>query len=132
MTDGWTIGADVGTMLTGLSAATAALVWTRSQVHNWVAWRKSRAYRNWNGYITMGGIDSWYVRVAEEPETPSGRVVLDVVDSRGEPATERARTLRLRASEDGQLARVPTPDQYEFLKYLQKKQGYGKGGVIVE
>jgi hypothetical protein len=33
----------------------------------------------------VGSINSWYVRLAEEPTEPSARVVLEVVDRVGKP-----------------------------------------------
>src|SRR6266516_1215534 len=63
----WGIGADVGEMLTGRSAVTAAYVWTQGTVHAWNDQNKATRARNWHGYIAPGGINSWNVRLAEEP-----------------------------------------------------------------
>src|SRR6266516_2369799 len=83
--DPLTAGADVGAMLTGLSAVTAAYVWTRRQVRERRERRAARSARNWHGYIEPGGINSWDVRIAEDPAEPTARVVLDVADSDGNP-----------------------------------------------
>jgi hypothetical protein len=129
--DVWTAGADIGTMVTGLSAVTAAFVWTRSQVRDWRQQREARSARNWNGYIEVSGINSWYVRLAEDPKEPSARVVLDVIDRDGDPDVNWAQNMRQRIVGDGILARVPTPEEYDFLSALRKERGYGKGGYIV-
>jgi hypothetical protein len=76
-------------MATGLSAVTAAFVWSRSQVRYWRQ-RAARSARNWHGYIELGGINSWYGRLAEDPREPATRVVLDVVDRDGSPDVNMA------------------------------------------
>jgi hypothetical protein len=71
--DFWTYGVDIATMVTGLSALTAASVWTGGR---WRAWRVHVAEekrRVWNtGFIMMGVVQSWDVRLADD-DTPDGR-----------------------------------------------------------
>jgi hypothetical protein len=78
--DGWTIGADVGAMLTGLSVLTATIVWTRTQWRDWRDRRAQLRLRNWHGYIMADTINEWHVRLAEEPKTTTGRLVLRTPD----------------------------------------------------
>lgn len=123
-------GADIATMATGLSAVTAAATWIAGR---WRGWRQEKAltaHRNWHGYIPSGTIASWHVRLAEEPDTPSAKVVLEVVDRDGNPDPYTAPSLRRTIDADGKLARVPTPQEYEFLGFLSKKFGYGKGVAV--
>jgi hypothetical protein len=117
-------------MATGLAAMTAAFTWSQNQWRRWRAERAARAYRNWHGFITTAGVDSWYVRLAEDPDSPTARVVLEVVDRGGEPDAPRAYSMRQRAATDGMLARVPTPDEYDFLDFLHRERGYGKGTPV--
>jgi hypothetical protein len=118
--DGWTIGADVGVMLTGLSVLTATSVWTRNQ---WREFRERRAaarLRNWHAYVMPERINEWYVRLAEDPETPVGTVVLEVLASLdGEPDAALAQSMRQVVLADGMLARAP-PEEYDFLKAQRK------------
>jgi hypothetical protein len=125
--DGWTIGADVGGMLTGLSVLTATIVWTRAQWHDRQQRKAATALRNWHGYIELGGISDWYVRLAEDPPDVTARVVIEVLNRDGEPDGARAHDLRETVKRDGMLARVPTPEEYDFLKAQRKERGYGKG-----
>jgi len=125
--DGWTIEADVGGMLTGLSVLTATIVWTRTQWRDRQQRKAATAHRNWHGYVMPEGIEDWYVRLVEDPRSPTARVVLDVVDRDGEPDVARAPDLRETVKRDGMLARVPTPEEYDFLKAQRKERGYGKG-----
>ncbi len=71
------------------------------------------------------------MRLAEDPKEPAARVVLDVVDRDGDPDVNWAQNMRQRIVGDGILARVPTPEEYDFLIALRKDRGYGKGGYIV-
>jgi len=129
--DALTAGADIGTMLTGLSAVTAAYVWTRNQLAGWRQQRAVTARRTWHGYIALEGVDTWYVRLAEEPDQPSGRVVLEVLDGQdGNPDAALAQGMRIVIDRDGMLSRSPTPDEFEFLKSQQKERGYGKGELV--
>jgi hypothetical protein len=41
-----------------------------------------------------------------------------------------AHRLRLAIESDGTLARVPTEQEFAFLKFLHKELGYGRGQVI--
>jgi hypothetical protein len=90
--DGWTYATDVATIATGLSALTAASVWTAGR---WRAWRKYLAEKRehvWNtGYIIGGLRQFWFVRLAEDdaPDGRTGRVVLEVLretDGESDPA----------------------------------------------
>jgi hypothetical protein len=125
--DGWTIGADVGGMLTGLSVLTATIVWTRAQWRDRQQRKAATAHRNWHGYVMPEGINDWYVRLAEDPRHLTATVVLDVVDRNGEPDPGMAHSLREIVKGDGMLARVPTPEEYDFLIAQRKERGYGKG-----
>jgi hypothetical protein len=128
--DGWTIGADVGGMLTGLSVLTATIVWTRTQWRDRQQRKAATASRNWHGYVMPEGINDWYVRLAEDPKTLTARVVLDVVGRDGEPDAAMAHSLREIVKGDGMLARVPTPEEYDFLIAQRKERGYGKGFTL--
>lgn len=123
-----TDGADIGTMLTGVSAVTAAATWTAGRVRGWRERRLARSRRTWHGYIAAEGIDTWYVRLAEDPDAPSGRVVLEVLNrDGGEPDDMLAHGMRQIILQDGMLSRSPTPGEYEFLKDQRKERGYGNG-----
>jgi hypothetical protein len=122
--DRMTSGAEIATMATGLSAVTAAATWTAGR---WRAWRRERAAdaeRNWHGYIPVGGIDGWDVRLAEDPEGPTARVVVEVLANNAENQAHNLRQVILR---DGKLSRAPTTGEWGFLKHLHKKYGYGSG-----
>ena len=126
--DALTVGADVATrMLTGLSVVTATIVWGEKQWREYRARKALTAERNWGGYILPGGINSWDVVLAEDPDLPTGRVVLDVVNSKGEPDVNMANNLRQLILRDGRITRAPTPAEAGFLRYLHKERGYGKG-----
>jgi hypothetical protein len=77
--DALSVGADVATMLTGLSVVTATIVWGEKQLREHRERKAVTAERNWGGYIAPNGINSWDVVLAEDPDLPPGRVVLDVV-----------------------------------------------------
>ncbi len=55
------------------------------QVLGWRERQAVRAYRTWHGHIVRGSVDSWDVRLAEQPDGVSGRVVLDVLGKDGTP-----------------------------------------------
>jgi hypothetical protein len=115
-------GADLGTMLGGLSVLVATIVWTRKQ---WSDWRQQRAltsHRNWHGYIMTGTLNDWYVRLADDDQqTYSGRVVLDVLRTAdGEPDPQMASSMRTMIERDGMLARVPNPAEWAWLKAQEK------------
>lgn len=119
-------------MVTGVSALTAAVTWTAGRVRAWRAEKAETARRNWHGYLMPDMINEWYVRLADDDQAATGRVVLEVLDRPGgTPDAGMAYTLRLHASQDGQLARVPTPAEYAFLIYLRKKHHYGPDGVMI-
>jgi hypothetical protein len=126
-----TIGADVAQMVAAGAVVTAGPVWIRKQLRERRRTKAARQLRDWNGYIPLNAISSWYVRVTEEPDTPTSRVVLEVLRSNGEPDPNMAYSLRQWVDRDGMLARVPTEEEYDFLKALHKERGYG-GGFIVE
>lgn len=125
-----TAGADLGQMLTGVAAVGAFGLWLWKQAGDWCEQRNAKKLRDWHGYIETTGINSWHVRLAEDPESPTSRVVLDVVKDNGEPDGNWAQNLRQRIQGDGMLARVPTEEEYDFLKALHKDRGYGKGFVV--
>ena len=128
--DWLTIGSDIGTMATGLSAVTAAYVWTRNQVRGWRQEKAEKQIKNWHGFIPLGQVDTWRVRLVEEPKSPTARVVLEAVNPDGSPDEMIAHVIRERIKQDGFLSRSPTTEEFEFLKELQRKRGYGKGVVI--
>jgi hypothetical protein len=129
--DGWTIGADIATILTGLSVLTATIVWVRKQWGEFRTQQVERRYRNWHGFIMLEAVDTWYVRLAEQPDMPPGRVALDVLQTKdGEPDSQLAQGLRINVQRDGMLSRSPTPAEFDFLKDMRKERGYGKGYLI--
>lgn len=120
-------GAEIATMVGGLSVLTAVSLWIRERWHERREQRAARNLRNWHGYIDLGMLSSWYVRLAEVPDTPSARVVLEVLDGpHGDPSVNQAHAMRQRVREDNMLARVPTTGEFAFLKTLRKERGYGK------
>jgi hypothetical protein len=128
--EGWTIGSDVGQMLAGLGIVVSAFIWVYGR---WRTWRQEKAAtraRNWHGYILTNGISDWYVRLVDDPQRLSPMVPLEVVDRYGNPDPQMAYSLRLTVKQDGMLARVPTQREFEFLKFLHKKLGYGEGQII--
>jgi hypothetical protein len=126
--DGWTIGADVAAMITSLSVLTATITWVSGRRRAWRQERAQTTLRNWHGYIMLEAVDTWYVRLADDPQTPTGQVVLEVLTSRdGEPDAGLAHSMRVNIERDGMLSRAPTPDEFDFLKAQRKERGYGKG-----
>jgi len=125
--DALTAGADIGAMLTGLSVLTATIVWTRNQWEQIQQRRAETRLRNWHGYIMTNGIDTWYARLAEEPESPTARVVLEITGRDGTPDDMLAYNVRQVVLRDGMLSRSPTPAELDFLMALQKERGYGTG-----
>ena len=112
---------EIAVIIAALPAATGTFLWTQQQLVQRRERRAARETRNWNGYVSVPGISTWYVRVIEDPETKwTERVVLDVVDPDGTPNPSMAHALRLHANGDGMLSRSPSPDQWDFLKELQK------------
>jgi hypothetical protein len=128
--DWMTTGADIATMATGLSAVTAAATWLAGR---WRAWQREKAAegdRNWHGYILTNGISDWRVRLVEDPQEVTARVVLEVIDANGDPDGGWAHDLRETVRRDGMIARAPNPEEYDFLRFLHKKFGYGKGRPV--
>jgi len=114
-------GADIGTMLTGLSAVTATMLWGRARVREWREDRYARQIRNWNGYIIREGVATWIVQVVEDESAKwSERVILDVVNQDGTPNPAMAHQLRLYARNDGTISRSPTAAQWRFLDDLRR------------
>jgi hypothetical protein len=128
MSMAWTgIGADLATMATGLSALIAAFVWVKKQREEQQARRAAVWSRNWHGYLMPEGINDWFVRVIEDLQTITARVVLEVVDRDGDPDTAMAHSVRQVAEGDGRLARAPREEEWAFLIAQRKECGYGKG-----
>lgn len=119
-------GAWIATILSGLSIVAGVIVWINKQLNGWRERQRALRHRNWHGYIIMGTISSWYVRAADDPKSPTGRIVLDVLDGPdGTPNANRAHSLRLQIAADGIIARAPTPEEDAFLKSLSRKRGGG-------
>ena len=114
-------------MATGLSAVTAAFVWTKGQVRGWRQEKAATRIKNWRGYIDLGQVNTWYVRLIEEPTSPTARVILEIIDNDGTPNEQMAHSLRQVVKRDRLLSRSPTPGEFEFLKQLYRERGYGKG-----
>ena len=127
-----TTAADIGTMLTGLSATTATILWGRARVREWRADRDARRVRNWNGYIIREGVATWFVRVVEDGSAKwSERVILEVVNRDGTPNPDMAHALRLLAQGDGMLSRSPTTAQWHFLEDLRRERFGAPGGYPI-
>ena len=122
--DALTAGADIATMATGLAAVTAAYVWIMGRIRDRREHKAAVAERNWRGYINPGGINGWDVRLAEDPGSPTPRVVLEVLGNNAENWADNLRQTVLR---DGKLSRSPTVEEWDFLRYLYRERGYGKG-----
>jgi hypothetical protein len=82
---------------------------------------------DWHGYIPVNGIDGWDVRLAEDPDSPTPRVVIEVLASNAENQAHNLRQVILR---DGKISRAPTAEEWDFLKHLHKKYGYGEGTPV--
>jgi hypothetical protein len=127
----WTqVGANYATMLGSLSVITAVAVWVRKQWLGFQRERNEKRLRNWHGSIDVGAINTWFVRLAEEPTEPTAMVILEVVDSDGEPFVSGAYNLRQVISSDGRLSRSPTTEELEFLKHLRAEHGYAKSPIV--
>lgn len=120
-------GAAIGTMLTGLSAVTAAYVWVRKQIEEQRQARAARQRRNWKGYIMPEGIGTWYCRLVESPNDPPERVTLEVVNADGTVNPGHAYGLRTTIKGDGMISRSPTKAEWDFLIDMRKERGYGVG-----
>lgn len=127
-----TTGADTGTMLTGLSAVTATVLWGRTRIREWRAERDARRTRNWNGYIIRENVPTWFVRVIEDESNKSSeRVTLEVINSDGTPNLAMAHLLRQLARNDGMLSRSPSPAQWRFLDDLRRARFGAPGGYPI-
>jgi hypothetical protein len=116
-------GADIGTMVTGVSAATAAYVWARNQVHGWRDAKASRKYRYWNGFILSEGIITGFIRMVPDPEGPTERVAFDVINPDDQsPNPEMAHTIRTVIGSDGMVSRSPSLEQMDFLNDLRRER----------
>lgn len=113
-------------MLTGLAAVTAAATWLTARYRGWRAEQDRTRARNWNGFIMTNGISDWYVRLIDDPKTPTAIVPLEIVNRNGEPDPQMAYGLRQAVISDGMLARVPTQEEFAFLKFLQKQTATGR------
>jgi len=125
-----TAGADIGAMLTGASAVTATYVWTRNQLLGWRERKAASRERNWHGYIMTNGIDDWFVRLAEEPDGATSRVILDVVNRQGQPDANGADRMRQHVLDDGMLCRVPTPAERDFLNAVYAERSDSGAPVL--
>ena len=125
------VGADVGTMATGVSAVTAAFVWVRRQMQEWREAKAARAYRCWNGYVIQGGIFTGFVRLVTDPNAPPERVALDVINPDGLPNQSMAHGLRQIIESDGMISRSPSVEQQAFLDDLRRKRFDTKIGYPV-
>ena len=129
--DALTTGSDIATMATGLAAVTAAAAWIRRQWDGWQADRAERKRRNWHGYIDVGGINTWHVRLAEPPKTPGAVVTVEIIRPDGTPDEQMASSMRIVVERDGLLSRAPTVAELEFLKYLRKHDGYDQRNLLI-
>lgn len=126
---GLEVGADIATMLGGAAVLAGVVTWLITQYRGLLARRATYRQRTWHGYIPAGMTSSWWVRLVEEPDAPTARVVLEVLDGRpgtGQPDVNGAHALRQHVTGDGLLARAPTPSEYEFLDALRRERGYGQ------
>lgn len=130
---GWVnTGTEFGTMLTGLSAVTATILWGRARVREWNDDRDARQARNWNGYIIREGIPAWFVQVVDnEDGYHSERVVLDVVNLDGTPNANMAHNLRLYVQTGGILTKPPSVAQWKFLEDLRRQRFGAPGGYPI-
>jgi hypothetical protein len=120
----WTYGPDVATMLTGLSALTAASIFASQRWRAWRARVNERKLHVWGtGYI-MGGLrQSWFVRLADDdaPDRRTGRVILDVLRTDGgESDPQMVASFRSQVKQLGRLVIPPTAEQERFLYELEK------------
>jgi hypothetical protein len=119
---GWvTTGAAYGTMLTGLSVATATAFWVRARFREWRDARDARRDRNWNGFIIRESVPTWIARVVDEDGAQwSERVILDVVNPDGTPNPAMAQLLRQVVRNENTLTRSPSVAQAHFLDDLRR------------
>jgi hypothetical protein len=72
-------------------------------------------------------VDSWDVRLAEQPDGVSGRVVLEVPGKDGTPDGNLSNSIRITVKRDAMLARAPAPEECAFLADPARERGCGKG-----
>jgi hypothetical protein len=85
--------------------------------------KAARQIRNWNGYIDQANVNSWIVKVVEDPESKwTHRVTLDVVNEDGTPNPGMAWAMRVRVKGDKTLSQTPTPAQWDYLKDLRDER----------
>lgn len=116
--------ANIATILGSLSVIAALVVWGKGQWRSWQRRKHAKSRRNWDGFIDLSGVGSWYVQLAEEPTEATAKVVLEVVDSKGEPFENGAYAMRNIIRDNGQLSQSPTPEQRDFLKHLRNERRY--------
>ncbi len=116
------VGAAFATMATGASAVTAAYVWTQGQLAERWQRRDAIRLRTWSGYIDIGGINAWRVRLVEEPTEPTSRVVVEIIDEDGRPRENAAHNMRQFVLKDAMLARVASPADYAYLIEIGKQR----------
>ena len=122
--------ADIAIIIAAVPTFFGGFLWARLQLSKIHDRRTAREVRNWNGYIDRTGVNSWCVKVIEDPDHKwTERVLLDVVDMDGTPNPSMAHALRLFANSDGMLCKYPSEEQWRYLRDLQKDrfnsgQGY--------
>jgi hypothetical protein len=119
--------ADMGTFLGGFSALGAVGLWTRKKVAHRRERRATAQLRDWRGYIDVHGINAWHVRLVEDPESPTARVVLEIISDKGRPDPNGAQNLRQHVTGDGMLARDPSPRERDFLSALYTERRHSNG-----
>ena len=129
--NGWEIGADIGAMITGLSALTAVATWFIGRSREWRQDRAQRRLRNYHAYLAPDRHSEWWVRVVDDPQTPTATVVLEVLDSDGgQPSPQLAYSLRTIVDKDRTLCQAPTPEEFAFLlaqRAARKDTGFPVG-----
>ncbi len=126
-------GADIGTMVTGASAATAAYVWARNQIEARREVKAAREYRYWHAFIPLEGIVTGYIRIVEDPQSPPERVTFDVINTPDDhtPNVPMAQTIRMVLGSDGMVSRSPSPEQMDFLRDLRSKRFGTVSGYLI-
>lgn len=121
---------DAASIVTATGGIIATSIWAKGKLLNRKQQKAITQRRNWHGYIEPAGINTWFVKLLEEPDRPSARVVLEVIDGKGQPDEMGGQGFRQRVIGDGMLSRSPTPAELEFLMALRKERGYGDGDLI--
>ena len=80
----------------------------RQQYEGWQADRAARQRRDWHGYIDVGGVNTWNVRLAEPPKASGAVVTAEITKPDGTPDEQMASGMRIVIERDGFLARAPT------------------------